>query len=90
MSNSYQLTERAHLSILNNRSYRVAETVGAALTVQRMLEDDMMSREEGGAPRFSDGEMHAMLMMIGAALAAALDYTVEVNEAASDVGLKAE
>ena len=81
------LTERALLAALNNRAHPLAETIGAALTVQGMLAADVLNQEDGKESRFSEAERHALLVSIGDALAAALDYTVEVNDAAAEAGI---
>ena len=81
------MSERALLAALNNRAYPLAETLGAALTVQGMLAADALNQEDGQPSRFSESERHALLVAVGDALAAALDYTVEVNDAAAEAGL---
>ena len=90
MSNPINKTmnERALLAALNNRAHPLAETIGAALTVQGMLAADVLNQEDGQPSRFSEAERHALLVSIGDALAAALDYTVEVNGAAAEAGLR--
>ena len=87
-TNNQTMSERALLAGLNNRAYPLAETLGAALTVQGMLAADVLNQEDGKASRFTDAERHALLVSIGDALAAALDYTTEVNDAAAEAGLQ--
>ena len=87
-TNNQTMSERALLAALNNRAYLLAETIGAALTVQKMLAADVLNQEDGKASQFSEFQRHALLVAVGDALAAALDYTVEVNDAAAKVGLQ--